>query len=148
MNLRQFTRSPRGTLLMVLGFAALIVALSSIPAHSMPKAAVIWRWDKLIHACEYGVAATLVFRALWYLSRIELADRSLLWTAIVALVICSFFGISDELYQGTVVGRDSSGFDVLADIVGAGFATLANALYYSYQRSQSDNHSKVCQQGT
>lgn len=144
MKISQLSRSPRFTQLMVLCFGLLVVGLSSIPAHRMPSTDVIWRWDKLIHACEYGLGATLVFRAWIYFSKASEKPRSLLRVALGTLLLCAFFGVFDELYQSTVPGRDSSGFDVLADIVGASFACIGSAVYYSNKRSRSDDHSKVC----
>lgn len=115
---------------MALGFFALILAVSSIPAESMPKSPELWRWDKLIHALEYAVAAVLLFRAMQMGPR-SIARMSTLWRFLICLLFCSAFGVLDELYQGTVAGRNSSPYDMLADITGAGFASLGSAVFYS-----------------
>ncbi len=114
---------------MALGFFALILAVSSIPAESMPHAPTLWRWDKLIHAAEYGVAATLLYRAM----SLSLPRLSPTMRFLFCLVFCSSFGVLDELYQGTVPGRHSSPYDMLADIAGASFACVASAVFYSRQ---------------
>ena len=115
---------------MSVGFFALILAVSSIPAQSMPKAPELWRWDKLIHGLEYAVAATLLFRAMQRGPN-RLARMPTLFRFLICLIFCSSFGVFDELYQGTVAGRSSSPYDMLADIAGATFASLGSAVFYS-----------------
>jgi VanZ family protein len=116
--------------LMAAGFAGAILAVSSIPAHSMPRAPELWRWDKLIHALEYALATTLFYRAL-ELSRPARDRRSLIFRVLLCVLLYSGFGVLDELYQSTVPGRDSSVYDVMADILGACFASIGSAVFYS-----------------
>lgn len=123
---------------MALGFAAVILAVSSIPAQSMPKSQGLWRLDKLIHGTEYALFAALLHRALC-LSRAS----NLFVLAIVSALACGAFGILDELYQSTVPGRDSSIFDALADLIGASFASLASAVFYSRKRSAHGHHPQL-----
>jgi VanZ family protein len=115
---------------MALAFFALILGVSSIPATSMPQAPTLWRWDKLIHAAEYAVAATLLYRAMTLGPTIQ-RRISPAFRFLICLLFCSIFGVLDELYQGTVSGRNSSPYDMLADIAGASFACVANAVFYS-----------------
>ena len=115
---------------MSLGFFALILAVSSIPAQSMPEAPELWRWDKLFHALEYAVAATLLFRAI-QLGPHRLMRMPTLFRFLICLFSCSGFAVFDEFYQGTVAGRNSSLDDLLADIAGAAFASLGCAVFYS-----------------
>lgn len=133
-------RSPQIAWAMAAGFACAILAVSSIPAHSMPQSPDLWRWDKLIHSAEYALAATLFYRALT-LSQLFSPILRLLGT----LLVCSSFGVLDELYQSTVPGRDCSVYDMLADILGASFATFASAVFYSRhkppERSRRVDHS-------
>jgi VanZ family protein len=125
-------RSSRAAWAMAFGFFLLILAVSSIPAEAMPNSPTLWRWDKLIHAAEYAVAATLLYRAMSLappaLRRLAPAFRFL-----ICLLFCASFGVFDELYQGTVSGRHSSPYDMLADMAGASFACVANAVFYSRQ---------------
>jgi VanZ family protein len=115
---------------MAVGFALLILAVSSIPAHSMPRAPELWRWDKLIHSAEYAIATTLLYRALT-LSNPRRDPGRLALRAAFCLLFYSGFAACDELYQSTVPGRDSSVYDVLADILGACFASIGSAVFYS-----------------
>ena len=105
--------------LLVSAYACLILGLSSIPAGAMPEAPQLWRWDKVVHACEYALAAVLLFRAL---------RGSLFTVAALTVLLCSAFAGLDELYQSTIPGRDSSALDILADITGATIATIGAAL--------------------
>ena len=116
---------------MALGFACAILALSSIPADTMPQSPDLWRWDKLIHAIEYAIAATLFYRALTlsqYRSERLFRLLSPTFRLVLCVLVCGSFGILDELYQSTVPGRDSSAYDALADIMGASFASIACAV--------------------
>ena len=71
--------------------------------------------DKIAHALAYGLlaAATLI----------ALPDRLLIGrprrAAILVWAVCFCYGISDELHQSFVPGRDASVGDLLADGLGA-----------------------------
>ena len=132
-----FWRPSRIALLLAVGFAVMILAVSSIPATRMPKSPALWRWDKLVHAIEYAILATLVFRA--FATRGISIAKTLAATAL----LCSLFGMLDETYQSTVPGRDSSHFDMLADSVGACFACIANAVVYSRIRNPHVHNSNL-----
>lgn len=131
-------RSARGAWLMVAAYALLILGVSSIPADSMPRSSTLWRWDKAVHAIEYAIAAVLLFRALRLSGMVRLVVG-----ALVCGLVWSTFGILDELYQSTVPGRDSSAFDVIADTVGASFASIASAVFYFRRRSSHVSHSQL-----
>lgn len=94
-------------------YAGLIFFLSSIPAKSMP-AGRFWDFDKIIHAVEYMVLATLLWFA--FTRTVRLAPRRL---AAAVFILCTLYGASDELHQSFVPGRASSWGDVLADAFGA-----------------------------
>ncbi len=131
-------RSRAGAWWPVLGFALLILAVSSIPAHSMPSSESLWRFDKLIHATEYGILSALLHRAM----RVSFTWNIVLLSVLCALA-CAAFGGLDELYQSTTPGRDSSVFDALADLTGAGFASILSAVLYSRQRSLRGHHPQL-----
>jgi VanZ family protein len=48
----------------------------------------------------------------------------------MAIVLATCYGISDELHQMFVTGRQASPFDVLIDFAGAGLFVLAARRYY------------------
>jgi len=102
----------------LVGYAALIFALSSIPAKSMPEGR-FWDFDKVIHAGEYAVLAALLWWALGRSFQLPVMVR-----ASVAAGSAALYGVSDEFHQSFVPGRAASGFDVLADAGGAVVAVL------------------------
>ena len=90
-----------------LGYAALILGLSSIPGRSLP-AQVLLSQDKLIHLVEYFGFVLLLARALP-------GSRPVLLAIILALLMAAL----EERYQLLVPGRDSSLADWFADGLGA-----------------------------
>lgn len=74
-------------------------------------------WDKLLHASVYGTIAGLM--------RISQVVRRvpLLWLMLVSVAIL------DELHQMTIVGREASTLDLLADMVGITLALWLVSLY-------------------
>ena len=72
--------------------------------------------DKLLHAMEYGVLGILCYRAFRYATRPSLARYAVL----LAIAVSAFYGLTDELHQGLVPGREADVGDFLADVAGAG----------------------------
>jgi VanZ family protein len=99
-------------------YAALIFTLSSIPDLKPPLS--VANGDKVAHFLEYGLFGLLLYRAF----RNTWKDR----TPILAIVFTILSGLLvatlDELYQGTVPGRQRSVFDAMADVIGVTLATL------------------------
>jgi VanZ family protein len=115
---RRLQRLPRaGAPVLALAWAGLIFALSSI-SPPPPRGASLARAfaGNLFHALEYGVLALLLALAL---------PRRAGWPAlgarsVAAIVLaCALYGVSDELHQSFVPGRDASALDVLTDLAGA-----------------------------
>lgn len=97
----------------VVAYAGLIFFMSSLtPSEIGPSE--IWRFDKLIHTAEYAVLGAVVCRALLLGPRL-----SARWAVLLAIVAAASYGLSDEWHQSFVPGRDSSGWDALADLTGA-----------------------------
>ncbi len=90
-----------------LGYAALILGLSSIPGRSLPAVALLSQ-DKLIHLAEYFGFVVLLARALP-------GSRPIL----LAVILATLMGALDERYQSLIPGRDSSLADWAADALGA-----------------------------
>ena len=90
----------------VVGWAALIFALSSIP----DLGTGLGTWDlvlrKVAHAGEYAILGALLLRATRRLP--------------LSLAVGVLYAVSDELHQRTVEGRVGSPLDVLIDAVGVG----------------------------
>lgn len=95
---------------------ALIFFLSSQPALPVPLGS--WGGDKLAHAAVYAVLGFLLARSLF-------ADRVLTWKrALLVTGLVIAYGMTDELHQSFVPGRQMSAWDVLADGLGGLLATL------------------------
>ena len=108
-------------------YAALIFALSSFPM-DIEELGPFFKFDKLLHLVEYYILGYLLMRAF------TTSDIPILATSPVAAAIfvgCAY-GLSDEIHQAFVPGRDASLLDFLFDAAGA---TLA-ACTYSYARHQ------------
>jgi VanZ family protein len=80
-------------------------------------------WDKVVHFLYYGVMALLLAHGL---------GRRWWWIALFAVPLV---GALDEWHQAAVPGRESSVFDWLADLAGAG--TGVGAAYWRAQRERS-----------
>lgn len=81
------------------------------------------------HLVAYGVLGTLVLIALrtWF---------AFTWrVAAAAIVIAVLYGLTDEIHQSFVPGRDASAADLLLDAIGA---TIGVAILYRW-RSKSGN---------
>ena len=84
---------------------------------ALPKIVPI---DKLLHCLLYAVLGLAALMALPPLFR---QQRPLLASSLVVL-ICFFYGITDEFHQSFVPGRNCDVFDVLADASGGVLAAV------------------------
>ena len=103
----------------VVVYAAGIFAASSIPAHSIPKAA-LFGFDKVIHFFVYAGLGAVVAWA-W--------DR--IW---LAILVCAVYGALDEFHQHFTPGRSVEFADFVADALGATAGVLLNLLIRRYRR--------------
>jgi len=87
--------------------------------------------DKLAHMGMYGVLAATVILA----HRLPTKKRFPLQVCCATLVVCLFYGLSDELHQSFVPGRFVSGADVLADLCGAALVS-AGWLFMEKRRKE------------
>ena len=71
--------------------------------------------DKLAHATVYSLLAAATFFA-FAPSRPKQGARS---AAAAVLFFCLLYGLSDEYHQSFIPGRSASGWDLVADGVGA-----------------------------
>jgi VanZ family protein len=71
--------------------------------------------DKILHVIAYGLlAGTFLYGLHPFVD-----DSSRAVTAIIVVMFCLLFGISDEYHQSFIPGRQVSVWDVIADGVGA-----------------------------
>ena len=78
-------------------------------------------WDKSLHLVEYGILAVLFCRALIGEGQGRLASL------LLAVVLASAYGASDEWHQSFVPRRSSDVYDWLADSIGGGAGVAAFA---------------------
>lgn len=97
--------------------------LSSQPGKDIPGIAP----DYVVHAVEYGILGMLALRAFHGGIGRPPQPRAFL----LAIVLCVLWGISDELHQLRVPGREASVSDLLSDVVGV---LLACGLYSLLRR--------------
>jgi VanZ family protein len=99
-------------------YAALIFYVSA-QSRPLPEITALV-WDKLLHGTEYAVLGLLVCRAL--------RGERIAWrlAIVLAAVLASAYGGSDEWHQRFVPGRESSVLDWIADTVGS---VLGSVIY-------------------
>ena len=89
-------------------FIFLMIIGSSFEGNSIPKS-YIFTLDKLLHIIEYFIFGILLFFVFFFTSNKP---------DVISFILGLFYSLIDELYQSTVIGRDSSALDVIADIIG------------------------------
>lgn len=91
-------------------------------------------YDKMAHTIEYAGLGFLIARLLFH----SYPDK-IKWMILLAPVFGVLYGISDEFHQSFVPGRDCSGWDVLADLLGSSLGVLVYVTIYQLQRFISKN---------
>lgn len=100
----------------VAAYAGLIFYLSSLP-HPEVFAPSLFDTvsDKVLHAVEYSVLGILCYRAF----RSAAGPWAAAYALGLAVLAAAGYGVTDEIHQAFVPFRESSGWDALADAVGA-----------------------------
>jgi VanZ family protein len=106
--MKELLINPRTNAILTGLFIFLMIIGSSLNGNSIPKS-YIFTLDKLLHIIEYYIFGTLLFFV--FFSSSKTPD-------VISLILGVFYSLIDELYQSTVIGRDASALDVLADIIG------------------------------
>lgn len=96
-------------------FAGLIFYLSSIPVLGLPGVPEIELLPAVGHVVEYAILSFLLFRAVANAESPVLRMNAYVF----AITFAVLFGITDELHQFFVPGRDCSGLDLFFDGVGS-----------------------------
>ena len=118
----------------LLGFAALIIAGSSIPGQSLPTVFKLTP-DKLIHTVEYFILGYLIVRWMF----VEFSEKSNTWKFSLTAILGGLFGVADELYQSLIPGRFTDPFDWMMDFTGVCLAIL---IYHFINRKRKRELSK------
>jgi len=109
-------------------YCAFIFYLSSLPGNSIPKLPVS---DKLIHFFLYlglGLLFTYVLYGLkFFTSQVKIA--------IITFAFIALYGLSDEIHQLFVVGRDFDVLDLFVDIIGGFSGCLIMSYLYPHVQS-------------
>lgn len=114
-----------------LAYAGIIFYLSSRTWNGTP-----WftHSDKVIHILMY---AGLGFLCLWSLRSTALRKRALIFP--FAVVLTTFYGLSDEIHQMFVPGRSAEFFDLISDGLGAFLgAYLACVIAKKFRRENTE----------
>ena len=91
-------------------------------------------WDKALHFAEYSVLGLLLFRALR-------GEELPFWPAIVlAALLTSTYGASDEWHQAFVPHRTSDAADWLADTIGGGIGASVYGLARNGMKPRRSGH--------
>lgn len=100
-------------------YAWLIFTLSSLP-HPEELAPALFQVasDKLLHGIEYGILGILCYRAF----RQAAGPWARRYALGLAILTAAAYGVSDEIHQAFIPAREPSGWDALADAVGAAIA--------------------------
>lgn len=101
------------------GYAALIFALSSMTL-DIEELRPVLTFDKLLHLAEYYILGYLLMRVFTTSGGPLLAAGPV--TA--AILVGSAYGLSDEIHQFFVPGRDASPVDFLFDAAGVSLAAF------------------------
>jgi VanZ family protein len=84
-------------------------------------------WDKLLHLSEYSALGFLLAIALGVWD-----NPTKVWPVGIAILLGCLYGVSDEMHQSFVPGRDAEVGDVVADAcgsaVGAGAAWILSRM--------------------
>jgi VanZ family protein len=97
--------------LALLFYCSVIFWLSHQP--SLPLPMLFEYQDKLHHFTAYFIMGLLAWRNFRHFVKLPYL------LAIISIVFCSLYGVSDEWHQSFVEGRTSDSMDWLADTVGA-----------------------------
>jgi VanZ family protein len=106
-------KRPLRAWLPAIGWATLLFVLSSIPGAAFPQVPG-WHADKLVHALLYFVLGFLCARA--FAATTRMTGASL---ALVATLVATAYGVTDELHQLLTPRRSCDWRDVVADGAGA-----------------------------
>ncbi|NOZ09088.1 MAG: hypothetical protein GXO91_09495 [FCB group bacterium] len=100
-----------------IGYALLVLFISSLEASQLPKVRFLMHNDKIVHFFEYLIFGFLLINAM------ENGDKSFK-IRLAALLIIFIFPIFDEILQSFVPGRFPEFLDGITDIIGGSFGYI------------------------
>jgi VanZ family protein len=116
------------SIIIIAAYCALIFYLSSLPGNSIPNFQVS---DKIIHFSLY-LGLGLLITYFFYSLKVFNARLKIM---VITLAFIAPYGLSDEIHQLFVVGRNFEVLDLVVDIIGgsSGFLIMSY-LYPNVQR--------------
>jgi VanZ family protein len=115
----------------VVPYACVIFVATSIPGDRLALVGDVETVDRWLHVLLYVPLAVLVFGAL----RRTYPHLPLAHYGIATVLLCSAFGVLDELHQRLIPGRSCDVGDMIADAIGSALGVAASmALIYIHQR--------------
>lgn len=116
MSIKDVINSPKTWWLAVILYMGVIFFLSSIPGKDLP---LLFPFsDKVIHLVEYGILGFLLRKAInFYFFK---------YPGVLAVLIGALYGLSDEIHQIFVPGRECNVVDWIFDVAGC---TLSQVLF-------------------
>jgi VanZ family protein len=108
-----------------------IFAVSSIPNYLVVTEPSRWPIDKVVHFTEYAVLAALIVGAACRQPRTSIRLAAIV---LLAIVLASLYGVTDEIHQRYVHGRDPDWRDWTADVLGSATGALAAAILLRRRR--------------
>ncbi len=119
----------------VIAYAVLIFWISSLEQPFGIKYEIGYL-DKLLHFLEYSVFGFLLVRAI-YGSDIKTSGKIAI---LIAFLIGSLYGITDELHQSVVPGRFASMSDFIFDSLGSFFGAVMGTRHFLRGKSDVSPH--------
>jgi len=115
-------------------YALLIFAVSAIPQIPPPLA---FKWgDKVLHFIEYSIFSFLLFLSFFTSGKEFFKKNVFLLSSFIGII----YGLSDEIHQKFVPGRNCDVFDFLADCLGIIFIQLVIWLYLKRRSDRISTH--------
>lgn len=122
----------------VLSVAACILLLTSLPGSEIPS--LLWpHIDKVVHFCMYFTLSFTVARALTGRVRRQVSWKRYSRLILLAIVLCSAFGLLDEWHQHFVPDRSFEWLDWAADTLGSLVGGLCVIQYRRFVLSWEKN---------
>jgi len=112
--------------IITIGYAGLIFYMSSRTWEGVP---LFTGADKIIHLFIYAVLGGLL---VWSLRATSLRGRHVILP--LAIVMGSLYGLSDEIHQSFVPGRDASFFDFVSDTIGSALGAYFASYFFTHFR--------------
>ena len=115
-------------LLLALGWAGVLYYLSAQPGTDTPQ--LFMHQDKIMHFVAFGLLGFLIMGAIR-----ARGDTHRNWQVWIIVLLVGLYGITDEIHQSFVPGRDASIYDVAADMTGGVLG--AWAMYFLVKQVRS-----------